>query len=106
MYPDKRDIQQLTCDRGVKNQKPAAANKGKNAPTPAGGKENKANGTSGGRGGKGGKRGGRAARPVKKTAEELDAEMADYFVPGNATADATTNGSAPAGDDAMVDEVL
>lgn len=73
-----------------------------------------------GRGGrKGGKRGGRSARPAKKTAEELDAEMEDYFVPGGAStngADATqVNGvaadaavSAPAagGEATMVDEVL
>ncbi|KAG6360620.1 hypothetical protein INS49_011684 [Diaporthe citri] len=65
---------------------------------------------AGGRGGAAGKRGrgGRAksARPTKKTADELDAEMADYFdgakSGGDATATAVTNG----GDAAMEDEVL
>ncbi|KAJ0125458.1 hypothetical protein N8I77_006418 [Diaporthe amygdali] len=65
---------------------------------------------AGGRGGAAGKRGraGRPknARPAKKTADELDAEMADYFdgakSGGDATAAAATNG----GDAAMEDEVL
>ena len=57
----------------------------------------------------GAKKSGRAGRPKKKTAEELDAEMQDYFGGGEAPA-ATTNGAAqPAvttnGGDAM-DEVL
>lgn len=55
-------------------------------------------------------RGGRNSRPAKKTAEELDSEMADYFEGGNtAGAGVTTNGTAqPAtnGDAAMDDEVL
>lgn len=47
------------------------------------------------------------SRP-KKTAEELDAEMQDYFVGGEAPA---TNGTVPAaaangGDTGMTDEVL
>lgn len=65
---------------------------------------------SGARGGAAGKRGraGRPknARPTKKTADELDAEMADYFDSaksgGDANAAAATNG----GDAAMEDEVL
>jgi THO complex subunit 4 len=46
----------------------------------------------------------RNSRPKKKTAEELDAEMADYFGPGEGGA---TNGAVqqPTAD-AMVDEVL
>lgn len=52
------------------------------------------------------KRSGRAGRPKAKTAEELDAEMQDYFG-GDA---APTNGAAPpaaaANGDAMVDEVM
>jgi len=53
-------------------------------------------------------RGGRAAgpRPTKKTAEELDSEMADYFESGgNAGETGVTNGAQPAGD-AMDDEIL
>ncbi len=53
---------------------------------------------------------GRAGKPnKKKTAEELDAEMADYFNPADAAAAAAAaNGTAApaAGGDAMVDEVL
>lgn len=62
-------------------------------------------GTRGARGGKRG-RGGRVSRP-RKTAEELDSEMADYFGAGTennenaSTAPAATNGDAP-----MDDEIL
>ncbi|KAG8628451.1 hypothetical protein KVT40_004324 [Elsinoe batatas] len=57
----------------------------------------------------------RNARPKKKTAEELDADMADYFEPGTAGAApaAATNGAAPAaaaaptgGEAAMEDEIM
>ncbi|KAL1839607.1 hypothetical protein VTJ49DRAFT_1310 [Mycothermus thermophilus] len=52
---------------------------------------------------------GRSHRPVKKTAEELDSEMADYFDNANA-ADANANAAAPAaaagGDAAMDEDVL
>jgi THO complex subunit 4 len=59
---------------------------------------------------RGGARGGRNARPAKKTAEELDSEMADYFDNG-AAANAETGASAGAAQpaaagDAMDDEVL
>ncbi|KAK3989785.1 hypothetical protein QBC44DRAFT_77664 [Cladorrhinum sp. PSN332] len=51
---------------------------------------------------------GRTARPSKKTAEELDSEMADYFA-DNTNAD-NTNNAAPApaagGDAAMEEDVL
>ncbi|USW57252.1 Putative RNA recognition motif domain, nucleotide-binding alpha-beta plait domain superfamily [Septoria linicola] len=53
---------------------------------------------------------GRAGRAKAKTAEELDAEMQDYFGSGDAAA--TTNGAAPAApatngaDTGMVDEVM
>jgi hypothetical protein len=55
------------------------------------------------------KRGGKSARPAKKTAEELDSEMMDYF--GTAEAPAETGTAAPAqaavaNGDAMDDEVL
>ncbi|KAI9744834.1 MAG: hypothetical protein M1818_001759 [Claussenomyces sp. TS43310] len=60
-------------------------------------------------------RGGKSGRPTKKTAEELDSEMADYFGSGDAPATATiengaavANGSAqPATNgDAMEDDIL
>ena len=55
------------------------------------------------------KRGRNAGRPKRKTAEELDAEMVDYFGDGGngvaATADAgATNGTVATGGDAM-DEI-
>lgn len=50
---------------------------------------------------------GRSNRPVKKTAEELDSEMADYFDNANTE---NTNGAAPAatagGDAPMEEDVL
>lgn len=54
------------------------------------------------------KRRGRNARPAKKTAEELDSDMADYFVNANNNEAA---GGAPAaapanGDAAMEDEIM
>ncbi|KAK7948181.1 RNA binding domain-containing protein [Apiospora aurea] len=58
-----------------------------------------------GRGGRAARRG-KSARPAKKTAEELDSEMADYWGSGNPNEN--TNGSAPtAGNDdaAMEDEI-
>ncbi len=51
---------------------------------------------------------GRSARPAKKTAEELDSEMADYF-DGTSNQNAETNGAAPAatnGDAPMDDEIM
>lgn len=52
------------------------------------------------------KKSGRAGRPKKKTAEELDAEMMDYFG-GDATANVTAQpAAAAAADTGMVDEVL
>ena len=51
----------------------------------------------------------RSARPAKKTAEELDSEMADYFEAGAANGE-NTNGAAPAaaatGDAPMEDEIM
>ncbi|EGR45921.1 uncharacterized protein TRIREDRAFT_110636 [Trichoderma reesei QM6a] len=57
------------------------------------------------------KRRGRNARPAKKTAEELDSEMADYFVGANnnEAAGAAPVAAAPAptnGDAAMEDEIM
>jgi len=53
-------------------------------------------------------RGGRNARPAKKTAAELDSEMADYWETGAAatTGDATNAAPAANGDATMDDEIL
>jgi THO complex subunit 4 len=65
-------------------------------------------GTRGRGGAARGRRGGRNPRPAKKTTEELDSEMADYFNGGNNA----TEGAAPAatgaanGDAAMDDGIL
>ena len=49
----------------------------------------------------------RTGRAKKKTADELDAEMVDYFGAGEGGApNGTTQQAAAAGGDAMVDEVL
>lgn len=66
------------------------------------------NGTNGAGRGRGGKGRGRNGRPAKKTAEELDSEMADYF--GNETTNGNENAAAPANGvsngEAMEEEVL
>lgn len=71
------------------------------------------NASTRGKAGRGKGRGGRAARsarPAKKTAEELDSEMADYFDAGGAAAGetaATNEVAQPAANvDAMEDEIL
>jgi THO complex subunit 4 len=76
-------------------------------------KTNEAKGAgASGRGKKGTRGGGRTGRPVKKTAEELDSEMADYFTGAPATNENTTTGTAapaaPAGngDASMEDEIM
>jgi len=52
-------------------------------------------------------RGGRNARPAKKTAAELDSEMADYWENGgNAPAAETANGGAQPAGDAPMDDIL
>lgn len=62
------------------------------------------NGTSA-RGGRGRGRGGRkAGRPKRKTADELDAEMVDYFDTTNGDAAVNGNAQAAANDDGM-DEI-
>jgi len=74
--------------------------------------EKAAAGATRGRGqtrGRGKGRGGRDARPKKKTVEELDAEMADYF-PGGETSNAASGAEVAqvtaGGDTAMDDEML
>lgn len=71
-------------------------------------------GARGGRGATRGGRGARAPRPKRKTADELDAEMTDYFGVGGAPAEAAApadNGApaaAPAatgGDDMGMEEI-
>ncbi|KAI1813837.1 RNA recognition domain-containing protein [Poronia punctata] len=65
---------------------------------------------SGARGGRKRARGGRSSRPAKKTAEELDSEMADYFESGNQnenTNGTTTTAAAAATDaDAAMDDEI
>ncbi|KAI0131079.1 hypothetical protein F4814DRAFT_404756 [Daldinia grandis] len=80
-----------------KAQPKSAANDKKEAASKAAG--------AGARGRK--RRGPRNSRPAKKTAEELDSEMADYFEASNQNENA--NGAAPAatsGDAPMEDEIL
>ena len=48
----------------------------------------------------------RNSKPKKKTADELDAEMVDYFGTGESAAAAPQAAAAPVGETAMVDEVL
>lgn len=90
----------LTCNSAPKSQPKSAANT-KASDADKAGSRGKARG-----------RGGRARnpRPAKKTAEELDSEMADYFDNGaaaNGTEAAATNGAQPAANgDAMDDEIL
>ena len=73
--------------------------------------ETTARGTTRGRGGRV-RRGRNAGRAKPKTADELDAEMTDYFVGGTSNgadaSGASTNGAAPAttgGDDLGMDEI-
>lgn len=71
----------------------------------AGGKNAKTAATPGNAAGKKG-RGGKAksARPAKKTEDELDAEMADYFDGAKASSEAAP--AANGGDAQMEDEIL
>ncbi|KAH6850894.1 hypothetical protein B0I37DRAFT_372700 [Chaetomium sp. MPI-CAGE-AT-0009] len=74
-------------------------------------KKNATTGKGGAAAGKGTKktgRGGRSNRPAKKTAEELDSEMADYFDSGNTenNANAAAPAAAAGGDAAMEEDVL
>ncbi|PHH63271.1 hypothetical protein CDD81_6128 [Ophiocordyceps australis] len=52
------------------------------------------------------KRRGRSARPAKKTTEELDSEMADYFVSNPVIENPNGGISAPNGDATMEDEIM
>jgi THO complex subunit 4 len=101
----------LTTRRQPKKDKPKPATAAKAAPATAG--------RGRGRGGRGEARGGRERggrggreRTKKKTVEELDAEMADYFPApeGNNEAMATTGAegvqATAGGDTAMDDEML
>jgi THO complex subunit 4 len=98
----------LTSIRQPRKDKPKPATAAKAAPAAAGK----------GRGGKAEARGGRGGRnprerTKKKTVEELDAEMADYFPAADGNTDAAAAGSADVaqattavGDTAMDDEML
>ena len=72
-------------------------------------KNNAAGAGARGKGGRGAKKGARNPRPAKKTAEELDSEMADYWETGatNGGDAATASGPAqPANGDANMDEEI
>ena len=87
-------------DRG---QPKTNAAKKANGPAPATNGAGQAKGR--GRGGKSG----RAGRPKKKTADELDAEMMDYFGPGETATNGTAQPAAAKADgDAgmVVDDVM
>jgi len=61
-----------------------------------------------GRGERGARRGAKAGRGKPKTAQELDAEMTDYFEVGTGADNSTMNGAPPAtngGEDLGMDEV-
>ena len=94
---------QLTNYSQSKKDKPKPATAAKAAPAAGRGRGDR---------GRGRGRGGRDSRPKKKTVEELDAEMADYFPGGEGNADAmATNGAGGAqatagGDTAMEEEML
>ncbi|KAF4584439.1 protein mlo3-like protein [Ophiocordyceps camponoti-floridani] len=77
-------------------------------PKPATGKVNASAKGNGVKGTTNKKRRGKSARPTKKTTEELDSEMADYFVGSNETTTGTVAAAAPAanGDAAMEDEIM
>ena len=83
---------------------PKAAAAKKDGPKPA------ANGAA--RGGRAEKKSGRAGKPKAKTADELDAEMADYFGGGEAintaatNGDGATNGAAPAAAAGEMEDVV
>ncbi|MCJ1473268.1 hypothetical protein MMC13_001919 [Lambiella insularis] len=82
--------------------RPKVQPKQASAPKPARGEGTR------GRGERGGRRTRNAERAKPKTAEELDAEMTDYFV-GGTEPSANTNGAAPVangGEDLGMDEVL
>lgn len=98
MLPEPKSLSQRVTQPKGKAQPKSAAND-KNAKSAAAGTAGKPVAKKG--------RGGRAAkttgRPSKKTAEELDSEMADYFD----AAKVDTNGAAPINGDApMEDEIM
>lgn len=85
-----------------KKDKPKPATETKAAP--AGGRTARGRAGRAGRGGRGGRE-----RTKKKTHEELDAEMADYFPAGEGSNDAAVNGGAaqaPAGGDTNMDDEM
>lgn len=90
-------IADTPCSQPKAQPKSAAADRSKAGITKAGVR------------GRGKRRVGRSGRPARKTAEELDSEMADYFESANANnenandgAPAATNGDAPMDDEILV----
>jgi THO complex subunit 4 len=91
------------CEKAVSN---ATNSQPKSQPKSAAATKSASTGSGArGKGNRGRGRGGRNARPAKKTAEELDSEMADYFETG-ANAPAATTAPAANGDAAMDDEIM
>jgi THO complex subunit 4 len=86
----------MQCRQPKPHPKSAAATKAANDTNAA----NRGKGAKRGRGGRA-----RNARPAKKTAEELDSEMADYFDAAAAPTEAAP-AAAAGGDAPMDDEIL
>lgn len=101
----------LTSTNTARSNKPKNAVKKDGKQAGAAKPKNQAANTNGSAGDKKAKKekSGRAGRAKAKTAEELDAEMQDYFGSGEGAA-ASTNGAQAAttngGDTGMVDEVM
>ncbi|KAK4458813.1 hypothetical protein QBC42DRAFT_275851 [Cladorrhinum samala] len=101
LIPQPKPLSQRIAPPKAQPKSAAAVKHGANGP--------KGGAAAGKAGAKKAPRKGRSARPAKKTAEELDSEMADYFDNAN-NADAGANNTAPApaagGDAAMEEDVL
>jgi THO complex subunit 4 len=98
----------LTTRRHPKKNQPKPATAAKAAPANAG--KGRGRGGREARGGRGGRAGGRENNK-KKTVEELDAEMADYFPVAEGNTEALPTGgeafqATASGDTAMDDEML
>lgn len=100
----RKGIDRYVPGRGSRSRSPAPRRRGGGGRRPGARREPGA----GGRDNEGGRGGRSSARPSKKTQEELDAEMADYFGGGSAPAaggeEQPANGNATAGA-AAVDDV-
>ncbi|CAK7271815.1 RNA-binding RNA annealing protein [Sporothrix epigloea] len=108
LIPQPKTLGQRITQPKAQPKSAAADKRGKNAVK--GGGNQKGNSTNGNQNGakKVVGRRGRSARPAKKTAEELDSEMADYFVGNGATSNGATAPAAAAAtaDAPMDDEIM